>query len=468
MASEFVGLRLGFQEVANLMKVILLEPRSDFNAYSRFVFPLLGPLYLGTILKDKGHQVKVFSEGVVGDVMRGKENILRPELLQADVVGISAMTTTANRGYSIADAIRRARPKTRIIFGGPHASMMYAEALEYGDAVVVGEAEDVITDVVEDPSRTGVVLGSAVEDLNSLPFPDFDLMDGLDRALTYVPISTSRGCPYDCTFCSVTKMFGRKYRFRDPENILEEIRLRSKAGFDRFFFYDDNFAAHLGRTKKLLKGIQQESLIRKWTAQTRADIARNDELLHLMSGANCHAVLIGLESINPKTLDAYCKRQTVDDIKECISAVHHHGVNVHGMFVLGSDDDDMDTIHETVRFCRDARVDTAQFSTLFPIPGTPLYDRLEKEDRIFTKNWSLYDGAHVVFYPSKMTPLELMLGVRSAWSEFYSFNLRKLRTFLASRYLLMKWKASNRDYLDMLKRLPEQALLRSRMVLGRT
>jgi radical SAM superfamily enzyme YgiQ (UPF0313 family) len=451
-----------------LFKVILVEPRSDFNGYSQFVLPLLGPLYLGTILRDRGHEVKVFSEGVVGDVMYGKSNTLRPELIQADVVGISTMTTTANRGYAIANEIRKANPKSRIIFGGPHASMMYAEALEHGDAVVVGEAEDVILDVVEDPHRNGVVLGSAVEDLNSLPFPDFTLMDGLDRALSYVPISTSRGCPYDCTFCSVTKMFGRKYRFRDPDNILEEIRMRSRAGFDRFFFYDDNFAAHLGRTKRLLKGIAEENLIRKWTAQTRADIARNDELLDLMSRANCHAVLIGLESINPKTLEAYCKRQTVDDIKECISAVHHHGVNVHGMFVLGSDDDDMETIRQTVRFCRDAQVDTAQFSTLFPIPGTPLYDRLEGEERIFTKNWSLYDGAHVVFYPSEMTPLELMLGVRSAWSQFYGFNLRKLRTFLASRYLLRKWKSTNRDYLRMLTKLPEQALLKSRMVLGRT
>ena len=188
------------------MKIVFIEPRAcEANVYSKVSMPLLGPVYLGTILKNRGHEVRIYNE-----------NILAPDYsnLDADLIGISILTSTAERGYEIAKKF----PREKVIMGGVHASLLPGEALEFARQVVVGEAEDVIIDVVEGRRSEPIVQGKAVEDLDALPIPDFSLIKGYRMPSMVIPISTSRGCPFDCSFSSVTKMFGRKYRFRSAEN----------------------------------------------------------------------------------------------------------------------------------------------------------------------------------------------------------------------------------------------------------
>ena len=156
-------------------------------------------------------------------------------------------------------------------------------------------------------------------------------------------------------------------------------------------------------------------------AQTRVDVAKDDELLKLMERSKCRLILVGFESVNPKTLEAYNKKQEVKDIQECILRLQKHNIKVHGMFVFGSDEDDVQTIEDTVKFCNDMRLDTAQFSILSPIPGTELYKELDAQGRIFTKNWSLYDGTHFVFSPKKMSFLQLQ--ERFIWARHFSESL---------------------------------------------
>ena len=201
------------------MKIVLIEPRAcEANVYSKLHMPLLGPVYLGTILRNRGHEVEIYNE-----------NIHAPDYarLKADLIGISILTPTAKRGYEIAKRF----PKEKVIIGGVHASLLPNEALEYARQVVVGEAEEAIVDVVEGRRRESAVQGRPVEDLDALPLPDFSLIKGYRLPPLIMPISTSRGCPFNCSFCSVTKMFGREYRFRSAESIINEMKSRNTKQF---------------------------------------------------------------------------------------------------------------------------------------------------------------------------------------------------------------------------------------------
>jgi anaerobic magnesium-protoporphyrin IX monomethyl ester cyclase len=419
------------------MKVVLIEPRSkEANVYSRIPMPLLGPIYLGTILKNRGHQVEIYNEDIL------KPNYAK---LEADVIGISILTSTAKRGYEIAKKF----PKEKVIIGGVHASLLPQEAINFARQVVIGEAEELIVDIVEGRIKDQIVQGKPVEHLDSLPHPDFSLVRGYKSPSIIMPISTSRGCPFDCSFCSVTKLFGRKYRFRSAENIISELATRKT---NYIFFCDDNFTAHPKRTTTLLN-MMLKTKIRSWACQVRCDAARDTNLLALMSKAGCKAVCIGFESVNLMTLKAYDKKQTVEEIVGAIRLFHEKKIKVHGMFVLGGDDDNKKTIWETLKFSIKHKIDTIQMMILTPFPGTRVYENLETQKRIFTKDWNLYDGQHIVFNPKLLSAQELQINVLKAYTRFYSllrtftklirFRLRNAMLNLMGYVIIKEWKQHN-------------------------
>jgi radical SAM superfamily enzyme YgiQ (UPF0313 family) len=222
--------------------------------------------------------------------------------------------------------------------------------------------------LIKDP----IVYGKPIQNLDSLPHPDFSLIKGYRFPGLIMSVSTSRGCPFDCTFCSVTKMFGREYRFRSAENVIEELLSRRRSSF---FFCDDNFTANPQRTSVLLK-LMLKHKIRNWTCQVRCDAAKDDELLSLMARAGCNVVCVGFESINLKTLQAYQKKQTIEDIVNAIRSFHRKKIKIHGMFVLGSDNDNESTIWDTLKFAIKQKIDTIQMMILTPVPGTDFHPRL--------------------------------------------------------------------------------------------
>jgi radical SAM superfamily enzyme YgiQ (UPF0313 family) len=329
-------------------------------------------------------------------------------------VGISILTSTAKRGYQIAKQF----PREKVIIGGVHASLLPSEASRFARQVVIGEAEEVIADIAEGRNREGIVHGRPVGNLDSLPHPDFSLIKGFQASVMTTPISTSRGCPFDCSFCSVTKIFGRKYRFRSAENVVEEIASRKA---NTLFFCDDNFTAHPQRTHKLL-GLMLKDKIRSWACQVRCDAARDNDLLNLMAKAGCKVVCVGFESINEMTLKAYEKKQTIDEIIQAIRSFHKRKIKIHGMFVLGSDDDDEKTVWDTFKFATKQKIDTIQMSILTPFPGTKVHETLKSQKRIFSTDWDLYDGQHIVFSPKLLSARELQLNVLNAYVKFYSLS----------------------------------------------
>lgn len=434
------------------MKISIIEPKTPFyNFYSPVIkyLPLLGPIYIGTILKNDGHDVTIYNENI--------KEIDYSQIKDSDILGISIITSTAPRGYEIAEKYRQLNPNGRVIIGGSHATFLSEEAAQYADHVVTGEGESVICDLVRHGGEK-IISGSPVENLDDLPFPDFSLVDGISRSnkpLQLTPVSTSRGCPFDCTFCSVTAMFGRKYRYRSTDSVIEEI---SRFKHRRIFFYDDNFDANIARTRDLLEKMIEHKITPNWIAQVRADVAKDEKMVALMAKANCGILCIGFESLNPEVLKRYNKKQTPEDIHSCIRMLHKYGIKVHGMFIS---DGYTDIYHRL-------GVDSLQLCILVPILGSKLYTAVKNSGRFITDkfptDWKLFDGGHVVHQPDDLSPVEMQRQTIQAMRKYYSrINMTKL--FLKGEWInfrlrqtghsvLKKWEAQNKDYFTKLKKTP--------------
>jgi radical SAM superfamily enzyme YgiQ (UPF0313 family) len=420
-----------------IRKIVFIEPKSpERHVFSRWKLPRLGTVVLATRLKQAGYEVKVFVEDVAP--------VDYEAFFSADLIGISTITSTAPRAYEFAGAARRAG--IPVIMGGPHVTFLPDEALQSCDYVFRGEADDGIVDLVRCiatgrgletfPSLSYHVgdavvhnpLGHNCSDMNSLPVPDLSLIAGFDliaKTDHVLPIQTSRGCPFDCTFCSVTKMFGRDYRFRSTEKVMAELRpMRHRWAF----FYDDNFTANRVRAKELCRAMIHENLGIKWSAQVRCDAANDPELLDLMAQAGCRYVYVGFESVNSTVLKNYDKRQSVEQMELAIREFHARRIRIHGMFIFGSDLDTSETFRETVRFARAHHIESAQFMILTPLPGTPVFDEMDRQGRLLSRDWSLYDAHHVVFQPKNMSTFVLQVETLRAFCRFYSLGpaLRRL------------------------------------------
>jgi len=412
------------------VKVTLIEPAPPgFHVYSFIRQVRLGLPLLGTLLRDRGHDVVIFVE-TLGDIDWDR-------VQESDLVGISTITSTAMRAYRYAERAREAGAV--VAMGGPHVTFLADEALEFCDYVVRGEGEDTLLELADHMERgrpLGGILGLSYRDedgfpvhtparplrptLDDLPSPDLSLIRNHER-IAPTPFLTSRGCAFDCEFCSVIMMFGRRVRVDPPEKIIAAIRASQP---ESIFFYDDNFILSKARTKRLLATMIREGMSVPFSAQIRVDSVCKDgrvdhELLHLLREAGCFLVYMGLESVNPATLAAFNKRQSVDDIAGGLAALRSYGIKTHGMFVFGSDADTRETLRETTDFAIAHDITSVQFMLLTPLPGTRQTAGLEAEGRIFTRNWSLYDGHHVVFWPKNMSPLELQDAAIQSHQRFY-------------------------------------------------
>jgi radical SAM superfamily enzyme YgiQ (UPF0313 family) len=399
-------------------RILFIEPAGAFsNIFSRFMsIPLLGPVYLATIAKNAGYHVSIFNENIAG------RPIGDAELAAIDLLCVSCITATVERGKLIASHYRNARAAARrpshAIIGGIHASMLPQDVAASFDQIVIGEAETILLDLIEGTVRDPVVHGERLEDLDSLPFPDYSLMGDFGKRRLR-PVMTSRGCPFDCNFCSVTKMFGNAYRAQSPFRVLSEI-MRLPPG--TVFFVDDNFAVDMKRSNEIVDLMIARGFRNKWTAQVRTNVTHRPEFVAKMKKAGCKVVYVGFESINPQTLKDMNKAQTVEDIKRSIRVFHDNCINVHGMFILGSDADTREMFTETARFSKETGLDFVQYSVLTPLPGTEVFDRLAQEGRLLHRDWSYYDGLHVTFAPRQMSAKELQHGMLECFKDFYSYS----------------------------------------------
>lgn len=350
-----------------------------------------------------------------------------------DWVAISCMTASAPRAYELADGFReRGIP---VVMGGIHPTVMPDEASAHADAVVVGEAEPVWQEIIQD--LAGNRLKSRYENfglanLEGMPLPRRDLLRQ-ERYLTINVVQTARGCPNGCSFCSVSAIFGRRYRFRPIPEVIEEIRsLHGWVGF-----VDDNIVGHHERAKELFEALIPLKI--KWVGQGDLSMANDPELMSLAVRSGCHAMFIGLESVTPENLLATSKRPNIGlDISDAIRKIHKAGIEIVGSYVLGLDNDDKDVFKRTAEFAKAHKLAAAQFSVLTPFPGTAIRQQLEDERRIIDRDWSHYTMSNVVFTPRHMTPKELEEGQKATYRDFYSVQSILNRAFTFRKRLILR------------------------------
>lgn len=348
-----------------------------------------------------------------------------PERIDSDIIAFSVKTYTAKRAYILA---KKYKTKNNVIvMGGFHAGVMSDEMLRYADTVLVGDAEDTWGDFLTDCVRGAPARKYISEEKHPLTaVPD---VPGIYRHKYYGigVYQLSRGCKFNCSFCSIKTMY-RCVRRKSADVIYEEL----KAAREKIiFFADDNLFYDKKSALELFQRIAP--LKKKWACQISLDAAGDDDILRAMKRAGCFLVLIGFESLNGQSLTEMNKRaNTHADYTEIIRRIYRHRLLVYGTFVLGCDGDGRDVFDATFRFAVKNKIAVTNFNPLIPMPGTEVYERMEKEGRLLYKKWWLSDRyryGETAFIPKNMSPEQLRDGCLKMRTDFYSAGCILKRLF---------------------------------------
>ena len=391
-------------------KLILINPRNfRFTGLNVSRTNRIPPLSLGIIaaLTPDDWDVEIIDE-----------NFSPFKYKDADLIGLTADTATATRAYEIASEYRVNGVHT--VMGGIHASMLKDEALRYVATVVSGEAESVWTDVISD-FESGEIKpfyeGERVE-LEGFPFPRHDLF----RRHFFGIVQTSRGCPSDCEFCSVTRFNGGSYRQRPVEEVLDEIETIPQR---ILFFADDNLIpkGYEARAINLFEGMIRRKIKKQWWCQASLDFSQNEEVLELAARSGCKMVFMGIEAEDEEALLEMGKKPNIragtQTYSEVFENIHKHGITILGAFMFGFDSDTREKLRSRTDYILNCTVDSVQATVLTPLPGTRLFEKLERENRLlyteFPGDWDRYNVTEVVYEPFQMTEEELWAEMSNCW-----------------------------------------------------
>lgn len=345
--------------------------------------------------------------------------------IDADIIGITVMTSHAPRAYEITEELRK-RGKF-VVLGGIHPTVLPEEAGDHADSVVIGEAEGVWETLLQnfqDGRTQRFYKADRLPCSHEIPIPQRDVIDPRSRGRRFLSprietMSVSRGCPYNCDFCCVTKFFGNTYRFRPVESIIEEIA--SFGNIRYLFFQDDNIVGDKSLAKEFFQKLIPLNIL--WGGGTTLATLQDEELLALMRESGCITMFVGLESLNhPFAKNRSRLRDRLAYYYKGIERLHKYDIMAYVSFIFGFDVDDISVFEKTVRFAQDACCEGAAFHILTPYPGTRMYEKLDNEQRIFIRDWQFYDGEHAVFRPKRMSAQELEDGFIWAINEFYSIK----------------------------------------------
>jgi radical SAM superfamily enzyme YgiQ (UPF0313 family) len=440
------------------MKILLISPERERKKEEAFLFRLsfLNLPYIAAVTPP-GMEVKIVDEAF--------EKINFEE--KVDLVGITAQTPVALRAYQIADEFKkRGIP---VVMGGVHASMLPQEALQHVDAVVVGESEEVWPDLIEDLRRgqmRRIYVGSEFVNPSDLPLPRRELLN----EKFYFPLKlleTTRGCPHHCDFCGVSKFFGFRYRNRPISEIERELKTLFQKGpvmnpvfkkilslFSKdlpyflkrrlLYIIDSNIAGDRRFCLELFSLLKEFDLL--WYGHAPVSIAFDQKLLEGFAQSGCIAINIGFESFSTKNLNAMGKGfNQPSRYAEAVKRIHDQGIGIMGTFIVGLDDDEPGVFQRIIDFCIDSKLDWALTFIMAPYPGTESFLRLEKEGRIFCRDWEKYDSLNAVYQPSGMSVEELEKGMRRIWKEVFSTSsiykrILKRPWIHPLFYLAMNWE----------------------------
>lgn len=390
------------------MKILLIAPcQVDQQRPNSMDIPQL-TLSMIAALTPPGHEVEIVEE-VYGETVDFEGDY--------DLIGISIMTQTAIRGYQVANEFRK-RGKT-VVFGGIHATAMPEEAIRYGNAVVIGEAEGLWHIVLEDAGHNRLKPFYKLDKLPDLQKhikPRRDLIKCSSGKFAIAPIETTRGCPYNCDFCSVSRFFGTRQRHKPIPDIIADIEsCREK----NLFFLDDNITGDKKYARELFR--EMIPLNKIWVGQASVQVANDSELMKLAYRSGCRALLIGFESMSDPGINQY--RKTLKSIDENVFAVkklQDNGIMTMASLIFGLDSDTLDVFDNAYEFLTRSKAAFFQACVMTPYPGTPVFHKLQNEGRILTDDWTRFDASKVIIRPENLSPEELLDGYDKLKHHFYS------------------------------------------------
>ncbi|MDD3739294.1 MAG: radical SAM protein [Lentimicrobiaceae bacterium] len=365
---------------------------------------------------------------------------------EADLVAFTSFTASAPRVYELAAIYRQHNIKT--VYGGVHASICTDEAINYVDVVVKGEAETVWTDVLSDFESNNLkqIYEGKRCDPVKFPMPRYDLYN---KKYLFHGIVTSRGCPMNCDFCSVSVYSGTKQRFRDIDDILDEIEILPTK---YFIFFDDNIIGYgkhgKERAIELFKGMVKRDIKKHWIAQATLQIANEPEVLKWAAKSGCKILFIGIEAeVSSSLKDAHKNLNLkigVENYRKSFKKIHKYGMGVLGSFIFGFDSDTAKMLYDRGNFIIKSNVDTYQTTILTPLSGTPLYRRLKEEGRLLKTNypgdWDYYNMREHVFKLNNMSCDEFINTMDDVWHKIYNRRTARwkfIRTLINTKSLLV-------------------------------
>ena len=410
------------------------RPKGGLGNIRTTAYPLLNLPYVAALTPDY-YNIEVIDE-----------NIEPFQFKNADIVGITAYTSSVNRGYEIAQIYRNKGIPT--VMGGIHVSMMPEEALNYCDAVVIGEAEGVWAKVLEDFEAGKLkkrYQGSWIN-LEKLPIPRRDIIQ--NEYYGWGGIQTSRGCPMNCAFCSVTAFNGRRYRRRPLGAVINELEQIPQKNV---MITDDNIIGYSKEdsawAKAFFANIVEKGIKKYFFAQASIQFGEDREMIRIASRAGLRIVFIGIESVNPKSLKSYqkginLKRLQQDKYHALISRTRRAGIAVIGAFVLGGDEEDISIFDSTLKFVESTGIDVLQITKPTPLPGTQLWHKLSNEGRILNQNfpeaWEEYRLTKMVYKPANMSIEDVYEGftyIRKIYYGIWKTVKRTIATLLTTKNL---------------------------------
>jgi len=429
-----------------MKKILLINPSFKGSLHSNIKVLAIPPLNLAMIARYTPEQYEV---EIVDDAVQDLD-LDTP----ADLVGITCMTPLAPRAYELAEHFhKRGVP---VVMGGIHASYMPEEALRYADTVVVGEAETTWPQLLDDFAQgrmQKIYKACEQPDIENLLPPRRDLLRGKYFVET---VQTGRGCPINCNFCSVTAFNGPRYRLRNIDSVIEEIKsIKAK----RIFIVDDNIIGsgdkYIKRAKELFTRLKECD--KEWGGQSCLNIVEHDDLLKTARESGCRLLLIGFESMDVDSLTAMRKpvnmRPSTRNFTEAIKKIHDHGIAIVGCFIFGADTQDKDVFRRTVDFALANDIDAIQLALETPFPGTVFYKQMVEENRLlltnFPNDWRHYNIFEPVFRMKSFTPGDAYKELLNAYSEMSSFTSslkRSIKTFRNTRSLFSTGIAFSWNY----------------------
>ena len=438
------------------MKIRLIEPgnktyrksMSNLYIYNKYIrTPSQGIITLATILNETYPDVKAYSESI--------SKIIWSDVLDADIIFISIFTFSANRGYDLADYIRK-NSNALVVFGGLHATLNYQETIQHCDYVLLGEGDESIVPFV-----------SAIEQKERIQFPGIVYLENGNLVHTGEPIApyqintvpnrnllynfskmaghntiwpqvhASRGCPHNCDYCSLVAAFGRTVRVRTPQSVIDDIRAaisffdsKHKRMAKMLWITDDNFFANREWAIEVLNKIVEEKINYHFTIQARYEIGFDDEMLDLLKRAGFSELALGIEFLEDEAFEKYNKKSTYQEILESVQNIQSKGIRTRGLFIFGADNHTKGIGKRLAEFVIQNNICGVLIQSMYFIPGTPVYEN-HKEVLLEPDNWSRCVGK-VVHHPQNISAIDLQKEIIIASREIYSLK-RLLGTCIKKR-----------------------------------